>query len=89
MYELDLPSTRKIHPVFYVSLLKPFYGSTTFKDSVNLPISSSEIQIPKVPLAILNSRTVMEEGQLNTQFLVQWKGYQWKRVHGKISFSSR
>ena len=73
-YELDLPSASKIHRVFHVSLLKPFSSSATFTNSVNLPVTSSELQIPKEPLAILNSRSIMMEGQLKTQCLVKWKG---------------
>jgi len=30
-YELALPATSKIHPVFHVSLLRPYYGSDPLK----------------------------------------------------------
>ena len=56
-----------------MSLLKTFSGSTTFTDSATLPVTSNEPQIPKEPLAIINSRSVMK-GHFKIQYLVQWKG---------------
>ena len=70
-YQLNLHANTKIPLVLHISLLKPFYGSSTVNDSSYLLIDSSDIQIPNIPLAILNSRTINDIGQLKTQVLVQ------------------
>ena len=73
-YKLNLPVTSKIHHVFHISQLKPFYGSNIPTQIVNLPSTSDEMQSVKFPLAILNSRIVIAEDKLKTQVLVQWAG---------------
>ncbi|MCI09078.1 hypothetical protein A2U01_0030161, partial [Trifolium medium] len=68
-YELDLPATSRVHPVFHVSLLKLCYGEPTTQVA---PIAdpSSYLQIEPIPIAIRNRR-VSSEGV--EEFLVEWK----------------
>lgn len=44
-YELDLPSTSKIHHVVHVSLLRPFFGNSAEKTNSNLPLNISNMFI--------------------------------------------
>jgi hypothetical protein len=67
-YELALPSALKVHPVFHVSLLKPYNRSGSY-------------QPPPLPLSVDETGPLFEvEGVLRyrakkKQYLVQWKGY--------------
>ena len=64
-YELALPSTWKVHPVFHRSLLKPFEGAVPKK----LSIPQVEPSIEYVVERILKEQS--SKGR--TQFLVKWK----------------
>ena len=71
-YKLDLPVTMKIHPVFHVSLLKPYKLSTEFgcpmpPPAIIIPDDQEEYKVE----AILDKRILRK----TPQYLVQWKGY--------------
>ena len=72
-YELDLPDTMKCHPVFHVSLLKPY-------------LSSGRVQPPPIPLdvddevefeveQILLHRDIKVGKRSRREYLIKWLGY--------------
>jgi len=67
-YELVLPSTSRIHPVFHVSQLKPFLPSSC-QVSPQLPSFAADLQ---VPISILQQRMIQRGKDTITQALVQW-----------------
>ncbi|OMO96556.1 reverse transcriptase [Corchorus capsularis] len=72
-YELKLPESAKIHPIFHVSLLKRCYGSPT--DSFTpIPALSDDEKPILEPAEILERRKVSSGGIFSDQCLVQWKG---------------
>ena len=73
-YELQLPHTMKIHPVFHVSLLRPHRESDIpgRKPSEPAPIEVDGEEEYKV-LEIRDSRHYGRWCKL--QYLVRWKGY--------------
>ena len=79
-YELELPPTLPIHPVFHVLKLKKYVG-----DDSRFP---NRVQEPSRPLpeivgeeeqyeveAIRNHRYRKWRGEMHKQYLVKWKGY--------------
>jgi len=69
-YELELPPTARIHPVFLVWLLKECH---CLPDVQVCPLQPTEA-ISLVPLCVLQQRNSMLDGKLQEQFLVQWVG---------------
>ena len=79
-YELDLPSSLPIHPVFHISKLKPYLISEVFDPHRSLPPArpppeivdnEEEFEVE----AIRDSRERKWRGTLYKQYLVKWKGY--------------
>lgn len=77
-YRLDLPSTMQIHPVFHVSLLKPYQASGTFpaRDDHTRPapvteLSESHYLVEK----ILDHRAKGQGRNQRREYLVKWQGY--------------
>ncbi|KAL4558872.1 hypothetical protein LXL04_037076 [Taraxacum kok-saghyz] len=72
-YNLELPPTASIHPVFHVSLLRPAFGSplqpTTLPDQL-----STGMEMRVQPAAVLGTRTRQVEGQEELKVLIQWLG---------------
>ena len=72
-YKLDLPATMRIHPMFHVSLLKPYQASNEFLRPIPPPaitLSDFEHKEYKVK-TILNKRVLRNK----PQYLVKWMGY--------------
>lgn len=88
-YRLELPPTLRVHPVFHVSLLKPYH-----------PPAPGDTRSPPPPPPILgdniyeaerisNRRTVTVDGRQQKQYLVHWKGYPdyeatWEPAHNLL-----
>ena len=71
-YKLQLPDTLRIHPVFHISLLKPYQTDDEFERE----------QQPPPPVTIDNQEEYEVEEILDTKtiqgkrhFLIKWKGY--------------
>ena len=71
-YELDLPASLRIHPVFHISLLSK-HAPDTIEGRVQVPPEAIEVDgdVEYEVEDILNSR--LNRGHL--EFLVRWKGY--------------
>ncbi|KAD4180225.1 hypothetical protein E3N88_28816 [Mikania micrantha] len=70
-YELGLPPTARIHPVFHVSLLKPARGVLPSNPPVPLPINK-DYELELSPFEILQHRWVIEAGHPVLELLVSW-----------------
>lgn len=70
-YELELPPTSSIHPVFHVSLLKKAVGSP-HQVSSELPVLTDAFQIP---IKILERRILNMGERAVAQVLVQWSSW--------------
>ncbi|MCH92481.1 hypothetical protein A2U01_0013421 [Trifolium medium] len=73
-YKLKLPDTAKIHSVFHVSQLKGFCGTAT-EPYLPLPLTTTEMGPVLMPTAILRTRTVINNGKMVKQGLIQWENY--------------
>ncbi|MCI11049.1 hypothetical protein A2U01_0032148, partial [Trifolium medium] len=71
-YELQLPATAKIHPVFHISQLKPYKGDSQ-EPYVPLPLSTTEHGPLIQPTAVLDGRIVIQGDQHIPQVLIQWE----------------
>jgi len=68
-YKLDLPASMKIHPVFHVSLLKPYKASGSVQPPPPILIDGvEEFEVEQ----ILQSRPHRSGKE---EFLIKWKGY--------------
>lgn len=69
-YQLNLPSSSSIHPVFHVSQLKHMAPGT----QVISPLPS-EVELPHVPVKVLQRRLKSKGIQSVPEVLVQWSGW--------------
>lgn len=74
-YELELPVSSRIHPVFHVSMLKPCHGTPATQISPLLPAVApvGEQDTTKV-FQILGRRFVSDGGNEHEELLVLWEG---------------
>ncbi|GJX09473.1 ty3-gypsy retrotransposon protein [Tanacetum coccineum] len=72
-YRLALPADNKIHPVFHVSILKPFVGDSA-QHVTNLPEEVEDGRPIEQPVAICGRRVILHKGESVQQVLVQWAG---------------
>nr|GEV56887.1 reverse transcriptase domain-containing protein [Tanacetum cinerariifolium] len=70
-YRLALPATSKIHPVFQVSILKAFLGKGD-EAVTELPEEVQDGRPREHPVAVYDSREVLQNGKAIRQVLVQW-----------------
>lgn len=73
-YKLQLPVTLKVHPVFHVSLLKPYNGSGTVQPPLPLTFDDNGLPFYEVE-EVLQHRDVPRGRRLLRQYLIKWKGY--------------
>ena len=73
-YKLDLLADIKIHPVFHVSLLKPYQASPT---EFLQPIPPPAIILPNTEQEEYEVETILDKRilRMKPQYLIKWLGY--------------
>ncbi|KAL3642925.1 hypothetical protein CASFOL_013740 [Castilleja foliolosa] len=71
-YRLQLPDYCRIHPIFHVSLLRRFVGSSDNTPTVALPAKLIDGNPVSVPSRVHGRRTCLEQGKMIEQVLIEW-----------------
>ncbi|KAK2968823.1 hypothetical protein RJ640_028216 [Escallonia rubra] len=88
-YKVDPPNwwSRQLHPVFHVSMLKPFYEDTAdpSRGQIRRPGLKPKAAGKRVAEAILNDRVITASRKRHQEYLVKWQGYMdeentWERA---------
>ncbi len=74
-YKLALPATMRIHPVFHVSLLKPYRSNGTVQPPVILPDVVDNTMIFEVEALLDHRDRKSRSNRLRREYLVKWAGY--------------
>ncbi|KAK3017137.1 hypothetical protein RJ639_006139 [Escallonia herrerae] len=97
-YKVDPPHwwSRQLHPVFHVSMLKPFYEDTA--DPSRCQIKRQGLK-PKaagkrVAEAILNDRVIIASRKRHQEYLVKWQGHMdeentWERATDLSAYADK
>ena len=72
-YRLKLPDHSRTHPVFHVSLLKPFVGDLETANADPLPTMAND-EPTAAPLTVIDSKLVPSDDGPRRMVLVQWEG---------------
>jgi hypothetical protein len=67
-YELDLPATMKIHPVFHIALLEPAPDNIPLQEKLAVEPNEEEYEFERIMDHRMNENNELE-------YLVKWKGY--------------
>jgi hypothetical protein len=72
-YKLDLPSTLKIHPVFHISMLKPYQET----DEFNRDVAPQPVYIPETKEFEYEVEQILDKRIIRNkpQYLIKWLGY--------------
>lgn len=70
-YELSLPDTAQLHPVFHVSLLKEKLGHHVLAQPTLPPVSDEGV-LQMEPIAVLDRKMIKCNNKAVVQWLVQW-----------------
>ncbi|KAH0693058.1 hypothetical protein KY290_021231 [Solanum tuberosum] len=71
-YELHLPKTSKVYPIFHISLLHPACGCSDIASPPPLPLSG-ELEFMVELEKVLSHRWAKESGVPTLELLIQWR----------------
>lgn len=75
-YQLDLPPTMRVHPVFHIHLLKPFHDPTAaFPARLHEPTPEPEFVDEEEPVWEVESILRKRRRGRQVEYLVKWAGY--------------
>ncbi|KAK2998243.1 hypothetical protein RJ639_023922 [Escallonia herrerae] len=97
-YKVDPPHwwSCQLHPVFHVSMLKPFYEDTTepSRGQIKRPRLKPKAAGKRVSESILNDRVITASRKHHQDYLVKWQGYTeeeniWERAADLSAYNDK
>ena len=76
-YKLDMPPKLRVHPVFHVSMLKPFHedeGDPGRTESKRAPLGARASYEKEVHRIIADRKVRRKNYQRRQEYMVRWKG---------------
>ncbi|KAK3018425.1 hypothetical protein RJ639_003446 [Escallonia herrerae] len=97
-YKVDPPHwwSRQLHPVFHVSMLKPFYEDTAdpSRGQIKRQGLKPKAAGKRVAKAILNDRVIIASRKRHQEYLVKWQGHMdeentWERAADLSAYADK
>ncbi|KAK3026148.1 hypothetical protein RJ639_042591 [Escallonia herrerae] len=97
-YKVDPPHwwSRQLHPVFHVSMLKPFHEDTAdpSRGQIKRQGLKPKAEGKRVAEAILNDRVITASRKRHQEYLVKWQGYMeeentWERAADLSAYTDK
>ncbi|KAK2981476.1 hypothetical protein RJ640_021917 [Escallonia rubra] len=97
-YKVDPPNwwSRQLHPVFHVSMLKPFYEDIAdpSRGQIRRPGLKPKAAGKRVAEAILNDKVITASRKRHQEYLVKWQGYMdeentWERAADLSAYTDK
>ncbi|KAK3003758.1 hypothetical protein RJ639_018387 [Escallonia herrerae] len=97
-YKVDPPHwwSRQLHPVFHVSMLKPFYEDTAdpSRDQIRKQGLKPKAVGKRVAEAILNDKVITASRKRHQEYLVKWQGHMdeentWERAADLSAYADK
>ncbi|KAK3027010.1 hypothetical protein RJ639_041165 [Escallonia herrerae] len=97
-YKVDPPHwwSRQLHPVFHVSMLKPFYEDTAdpSRGQIKRQGLKPKAAGKRVAEAILNDRVIIASRKRHQEYLVKWQGHMdeentWERAADLSAYADK